>query len=254
MAVPSTRQELIDYCLRRLGAPVIEINVDEDQIEDRVDEAIQMYREYHTDAVYQVYLKHQLTQEDIDNRYIVLPDNIINVRGVVPSSSTGTGSGMFSIEYQMFFTDALDLRNMGGLSNYVQTKQYLQMINMTLGDVRSFEYNRHVNYLSPRGDWFDKLSAGQYVIMDIDAWLDPDGISPPLDASGIYNDLWLKKYTTALIKRQWGMNLIKFDGMLLPGGVQLNGRQLFDDANAEIDELEQQIRETYELPVDFITG
>lgn len=248
MAKPSSRTELKEYCLRQLGKPVIEINVDEDQIEDRVDEAIQMFQEFHTDGVYHLFVKHQITQTDLDNQNFSLPGGVINVKGVLPSDGTGTGSGMFSIEYQMMFTDALDLRNMGGLANYVQTKQYLNLVSMTLGEIRPFEYNRHVNLISPRGEWFENMSVGDYVIVECEVYLDP------VTNTGVYNDLWLKQYTTALIKRQWGMNLIKFDGMQLPGGVMLNGRALFDDANAEIDDLEQKLRETYELPVDFYTG
>ena len=248
MAVPASRQELIDYCLRKLGAPVIEINVDEDQIEDRVDEALQMWSEYHDDGVRKGFLKYQVTQQDLDSGLIIIDSDATYIKSIIPGLF-GSSSGMFSIEYQMIFTDALDLRNMGGLANYVQTKQYLNLVNMTIGESsKGFEFNRHANAVLPTGDWFSKMSVGDWVVMEAEWTIDPDLITEA------YNDLWLKKYTTALIKRQWGMNLIKFDGMLLPGGVQLNGRQLFDDANAEIDELEQQLRETYELPVDFLTG
>lgn len=250
MANPSTRQGLIDYCLRALGAPVIEINIDEDQIEDRVDEALQFYKEYHSDAIIQVYRKHEVTQDDIDNKYITIPEPLLFVSRVFPIAGvTGSSTSMFSAKYQLHLNDIYDLRHAGGLLNYDMTKQYLEMIDMKLNaQIPPSRFNRHMNRLYIDISWEDELVAGDHII--VDAY---ETISET-QYTDIYNDIFLKKYLTALLKRQWGMNLIKFEGMQLPGGVTLNGRQIFDDATGEITELEETMQLKYEKPPHFFIG
>ena len=251
MAPPNSRDTLIDYCKRRLGDPVLEINVDEDQIEDRVDEALQYYQEYHTDATVRTYLKHQVTATDIVNEYIPISSNILYISKLFPlSSSFGTSFNMFDIKYQMMLNDITDMATFaGGLAYYEQMQQYLSLLDMKLSGTPQTQFSRHQDRLYIFGDFQDEdIKAGEYVVAEVYTILDPD------THTSIYNDMWLKEYTTALIKLQWGMNLIKFEGVQLPGGVVLNGRQLYDDATQEIEALRQRIREEHEFPADFFVG
>lgn len=250
MAIPNSRQSLIDYCLRALGAPVLEINVDEDQIEDRVDEAFQYYKEYHSDAIIQVYRKHQITQEDIDNKYVTIPEQLLFVARVFPVNGVlGSSSGIFSVKYQLHLNDIFDLRHAGGLLNYDMTKQYLEMIDMKLNAaIPPSRFNRHLNRLYVDIAWKEEFIPGDYLVIDAYETINE------VQYTDVYNDMFLKKYLTALIKRQWGINLSKFEGMVLPGGVTMNGRQIYDDAVGEINELEQEMQLKYEKPPHFFIG
>ena len=248
MANPSSRQELIDYCLRRLGAPVIEINIDDDQLEDRVDEALQFYQTYHSDAIVRTYVKHQVTAADIANEYISLNDQYTYVRKVFPFSEENSSINMFDARYQIHLNDIFDMGAMGNLSNYVMTQQYMSTLNQMLNGSEQIRFSRHQNRLYIDTDWGVDIKEDQYIIVDVDAVIDPTQFSE------VYNDMWLKRYTTALIKQQWGVNLSKFEGMQLPGGVILNGRATMEDANAEIEKLEEEIRLNFEMPVDFYVG
>ena len=251
MAPPNSRDTLIDYCKRRLGDPVLEINVDEGQIEDRVDEAIQYYQEYHSDATIRTYLKHLVTATDVANEYIPISSDILYVSQLFPTSSSfGSSVNFFDIKYQMMLNDIADLQNFAGdLAYYEQMNQYLSMLDMKLNGTPQVQFSRHQDRLYIFGDFADKdIKAGEYLVAEVYTILDPD------THTSIYNDMWLKEYTTALIKQQWGMNLIKFEGIQLPGGVVLNGRQLYDDASTEIENLRQRIREEHEFPADFFVG
>jgi len=256
MAIAS-RQDLIDFCLRKLGAPVVEINVDEDQIEDRIDEALQFYQEYHSDAIVNTYFKYQMTAEDIANKYITVPEELQVVKRVMPINTTaggvGMGSGMFNVQYQMMLSDAYLLRNGGGiwmdLTSYTMTKSYIEMLNMTFGNgTTNTVFNRHMDRINLYLDWETDLKEGDWIIVEGSKVVDPETFTD------VYNDMFLKRYATALIKRQWGTNMMKFDGMLLPGGVTFNGRQMFDDANLEIDKIEEEMQLRYEMPADFMIG
>ena len=249
MAKPNTRQKLIDYCLRALGHPVIEINVDEDQLEDRVDEAIQYYQEYHGDAVVRNLLKHQVTQSDIDNGYIDISGNtnMLSINNVFNVSNSQTSS-IFSVDYQIHLNDIFDLTaSHGGIVNYEMTKQYMSLIDRNVnGMFEMIEWSRHKNRVNFHSDTLNGMKD-QYVVFDGYSVIDETTFTD------VFNDAFLKKYTTALFKRQWGLNLIKFEGMQLPGGVTLNGRQIFDDAKEEIRELEEQMQLKHEMPpLDFI--
>ena len=251
MANPNSRATLIDYCKRRLGDPVIEINVDEDQLEDRVDEALQYYQEYHSDATLRTYLKHQVTASDVTNEYIPLSSDITYVSKLFPiSSSFNTSFNFFDIKYQMMLNDIADLQNFAGdLAYYEQMQQYLSLLDMKLNGTPQVQFARKQNRLYIFGDFADKdIKAGEYIVAEVYKIIDPN------THTSIYNDMWLKEYTTALIKQQWGQNLIKFEGMQLPGGVMLNGRQLYDDATGEIERLRETIRLEHEMPVDFFVG
>jgi len=247
MATPTSRQDLIDYCLRNLGHPVIEINVDDDQIEDRIDEAFQFYREYHFDAIEKVYLKHQLTANNISNQYVELNENIVGVERVLPFSNKSTGINIFDIRYQILINDLYSLMSTD-LIYYTQVRQQLELINQTLVGVKPVRFNRHTDRLYIDMNWDGDVYENDWLI--IEGWriLDPDTYTD------VYNDMWLKKYATALIKRQWGINLKKFEGVQLPGGVTLNGQQIYDEAIAEIKAIEDDVQSRFELPVDFFTG
>jgi hypothetical protein len=246
MAKPNSRQTLIDYALRALGAPVIEINVDEDQVEDRVDEAMQFYQEYHSDSIVRNYRKHLVTAEDVTNGYVTVPDSMIFVNNIFPIGASTSQSGIFSVDYQMHFNDMYNLRSPGGLIDYEMTKQYMAMIDLKVnGMSQRSSFSRHQNRLYVEGD---DLVEGIYIIVEGQEIIDPELFTT------IYNDMLLKKYLVALIKRQWGANLIKFEGMVLPGGVTLNGRQIYDDAITDIEKIEETMQLTYEAPIDFFVG
>lgn len=251
MAKPASRQDLIDYCLRKLGSPVLEINVDGDQLEDRVDEALQMYQEFHSDATIKTYLRHQVTSTDVTNKYIPISNDVVFVSRLFPlASAMNTSTNMFGIKYQMMLNDISDLQNFSGdLAYYEQMQQYLSMLDMKLNGHPQVTFSRHQDRLHIHGDFEDKdIKAGDYVIAEVYQVINPD------THNSVYNDMWLKDYTTALIKQQWGANLIKFEGMQLPGGVTLNGRQIFEDAMADIEKLQERIRLEQELPPDFFVG
>lgn len=251
MANPSSRQELIDYCLRRLGEPVLEINVDIDQIEDKVDDALQKYQEFHSDATVRTYLKYQITEEDVNNKYIPISSDIIFISKVFPFSSTfGSAGNLFDIRYQMFLNNMGDFINFAGdLAYLYQMEQYLSMIDQQLHGHPQVKFSRRQNRLYVFGDFEDKdLQAGDYLVAEVYQIIDPE------THNSVYDDMFMKDYTTALIKQQWGVNMSKFEGMQLPGGVTLNGRQIYEDATADIERLEEKLRAEQELPVDFFMG
>ena len=251
MAIPNSRETLIDYCKRRLGEPVIEINVDYDQLEDRVDEAIQFYQEYHSDATQKTFLKHLVTADDVANEYITISSDIIHVTKMFPiTSNFNQGRNFFDIKYQMMLNDMTDLVSFAGdLAYYEQMQQYLSLLDMKLNGHPQVHFVRRQNRLYIYGDFADgDIDAGDYIIVEVYSTINPDTFT------SIYNDMFLKEYTTALIKQQWGQNLIKFEGMQLPGGVTLNGRQIYDDATQEIDRLREKVRLEFELPPDFFVG
>lgn len=249
MAV-TTREELQEYALRKLGAPVIEINVDLDQMEDRIDEALEYYGEFHSDATVKNYLKHVVTQDDVDNGYITLDNSIIFVSKLFPIDSGSISTNFFDIKYQMMLNDIGDLNNFSGtLVYYEQMQQYLSLLDMKLNGQPQVNFSRRQNRLYIYGDFADgDIKVGDYIIAEVYSVIDAE------EHNSIYNDRFVKNYTTALIKMQWGQNLIKFEGMQLPGGVTLNGRQIYEDAKEDVLRLEENMRLEYELPPDFYVG
>lgn len=245
MAIPTNRQGLIDYCFRNLGAPVLEINVDDDQVEDRVDEALQKYRDFHMEGQRRTYLPIQVTQQDITNKYVTLTDNIISVTRVLPITNSFAATNMFSMKYQMYLNDFYALYKAESLQYYVQMKQYLSEVDSLLNGIQPIQYQRHGNKLFIETDW-KNIQVGEFIMAEAYVSLD--------DTPEMWNDAWLKAYTTALIKRQWGTNLSKFDGMSLPGGVTINATKILEEAETKIEELEKDLVDTYALPVDFIVG
>lgn len=277
MAKPSTRQQLIDYCLRRLGAPVLEINVDDDQIDDLVDDAIQFFNERHFDGVEKMYLKYKITDDDIargrangpggvgivtttgtsvgiasttfdfyeNSNYIQVPDSVIGIERIFKFDTSSISGGMFSIKYQLFLND-LYYFNSVELLQYSMTKTYLEDIDFLLTTDKQVRFNKRQDRLYLDIDWSSQ--ASEYIVIECYRALDPASFTQ------VYNDSFVKQYLTALIKRQWGQNLIKFNGVKLPGGTELNGRQLYEDAMRDLDDIKQRMSLEYELPPMDLIG
>ena len=249
MAKPNSRQTFIDYCLRSLGAPVVEINVDDDQVEDRVDEALQFYQHYHSDAIEKVYLKHQITADDMTNGYIAINDLVTDVVRVMPIRDTMSTNSLFDVKYQIHLNDVYNLGFLGSLVDYEMTQQWLSLLDRIMdSDDKHISFERHKNRLRIDMDWSQEVAVDQYLVIECYRIIDPDTFTD------VYNDYYLKKYATALIKQQWGQNLLKFEGMTMPGGVQFNGRQIYEDAQQDIEKLTEEVRLNWEQPVDFYTG
>ena len=247
MAKPTTRALLQDYCLRNLGAPVIEINVDEDQIEDRTDEAIQFYQEFHSDAVIREYLKHELTATDITNSYITVADSVTSIVRLLKINAS-SGSVLFDMGYHMRMNDIFMLQGLATqLQSYEQSQQKLSLIDHTLNTEEHIRFSRHINRVH-MDEGFGDLVAGEFIVLEVYSIIDPGTYAD------VYNDFYLKKYLTALIKRQWGANMMKFDGFQLPGGITMNGRQMFEDAIEEITGLEEECRLMWAMPDNFLMG
>jgi len=247
MAVPASRSEFKEYCLRKLGKPVIEINVDDDQIEDRIDESLRYYWDYHFDGSELIYYKHPITDTDKANKYITLPENII---GAVSVFSMGDPSirtdDLFNIRYQIALNDLYTLTNIS-LIPYYMVMEHLGLLTELLVGKQPIRYSRHKDRLHIDMDWTtmrtgDFLLVQAYEVIDPDVWTDAWG------------DRWLQNYCTAKIKYQWGSNLTKFSGLSLPGGVQFNGEKILDDARAELDKMEQEMINTHSLPVMDMIG
>tara|TARA_R100000231_G_scaffold47886_1_gene41031 strand:+ start:976 stop:1818 length:843 start_codon:yes stop_codon:yes gene_type:complete len=279
MAKPTTRQELVDYCLRQLGAPVLEINVDDDQIDDLVDDAIQYFNERHFDGIERMYLKYQISDDDIkrasgsgtdgvgivtttgtanvsgvgtitskfyeNSNFIQVPDSVIGIERIFKFDTSSISGGMFSIKYQLFLND-LYYFNSVELLQYSMTKRYLEDIDFLLTTDKQIRFNKRQNRLYLDIDW-KAQSEDTFLVIDCFRALDPT------DFTKVFNDSFLKRYLTLLIKRQWGLNMMKFSGTRLPGGIELNGRQYYEDAERELAELRQRMPLEYELPpLDFI--
>jgi hypothetical protein len=273
MAQPSSRQELIDYCKRKLGAPVLEINVADEQIEDLVDDAVQFFQERHFDGVYPTFLKYQITDDDINRgrsqptsgvgistitvdhnvglttqfnfyeggNYLQIPPSVIGVNKIFHFDGTNTiTNNMFSVKYQLFLND-IYYWGSTELLTYAMVKTYLEDIEFLLTTQKQIRFNKRQDRLYLDIDW-GSVTAGTYLIIDCYRTLDPS------DYSRVWNDSFLKMYLTALIKKQWGQNLMKFQGVKLPGGVELNGRQIYDDGQRELDMIMEKMSNTYELP------
>jgi hypothetical protein len=234
MAIPATRQEFIEFCLRKIGAPVIQINVSEEQVDDRIDEALSFFNDYHYNGSEHVYLKHQVTQENIDNGYIEIPKGSLEL-GVIKifnlSSSISSGTGMFNVSYQ-FVLNNLDSITGYTVQNYYMTMQHLQFLQEVLVGVPIIRYNKHVNKLHIDMDW-GKLKIGDYIIIE---GYDPVGG----DYSDVWGDRWLQRYASTLIREQWGLNLSKFTNMQLVGGVQFNAEQILSEARDERQKMEEE--------------
>ena len=247
MAVPTTRDAFKEYCLRKLGKPVIEINVDDDQVEDRIDEALKYYWDYHFDGTEKIYYKHQVTQTDKDNKYITLPENVLGAVNVFAIGDPAmTSNDIFNIQYQIALNDLYTLTSVS-MVPYYMVMEHLSLITELLVGKQPLRFNRHTNKLHIDMDW-GKPDIGTYLLVEAYQVVDPNTYT---DAWG---DRWLQNYTTTLIKRQWGSNLTKFSGMQLPGGVQFNGEKIYDDATVELQKMEDEMISSFSLPVTDMIG
>jgi hypothetical protein len=316
MAAPATRQQFKDYCLRQLGHPVIQINVDDDQVEDRIDDALQFFHDYHFEGCEKVYMKHKFTQEDIDRQWIYCPDPVLFVIGVMPFDDSNSSVNMFDLRYQLRLHDLYDFTSVSYVS-YEITMQHIRTLNLLFSGTPQFRFNRHHNKLFLDIDWERDATLGEYVVIECYRKMSPDSISltgtvsatntantltgtgtkfdqellegdvvtvngteiqvkrilspteiqltkvPTEDISGtvtvagltdVWNDRFLKRYGTALIKKQWGTNMKKFGGIQMPGGVTLNGKEIYDEAVEEINKIEEEMQSYNVLPSDFIMG
>lgn len=246
MAV-NTRQGLIEYCLRELGEPVVEINIDDQQIEDRIDEAIEYWRQHHYDGVEKVYLKHQVTEEDVTNKWIPINDLIYGVTRVFPiASGTSTSKSIFDLQYQLRLNDLYDLTSTSVIY-YSQVMSHLALIDLTLNGKQLYRFNRLTNKLHIDESWNDNIAPGTFILVECYRVLDP------VDAPRMYGEQWLKHYVTALLKKQWATNMKKFQGLQLPGGVTIDGDKLYAEAKEEIDKLETDLRDK-SAPLEFFMG
>jgi hypothetical protein len=247
MAKPTNRSEFKEYCLRALGKPVININVADEQVDDRVDEAIRYYWDYHFDGSEKVYFKYQITADDKTNKYIDLPENIIGAVRIFPlgfySSST---NNMFNVQYQIALNDLYTLTSYDVVPYYMM-RQHLNVLQEVLVGEKPIRYNRHMNRLYIDMAW-DVIEVGQYLMVEAYQIVDPDIW---VDA---WADRWLLRYGTSLIKRQWGANLKKHGKIVLPGGGFLNGQEIFDEAEKEIEKMEAEMINSYSLPVTDMIG
>ena len=226
MAQPTTRQTFKDWVLRKLGAPVIDINVSDEQIDDRIDEAVDFWRDYHYSGSQLVYLKHQITQTDKDNGYITLPAQLLGISGIFNmQSSISTGGGIFNVQYQFVLNNLEDITGYN-ITNYFMSMQHLEFLQEMLVGRPMIRYNKHVNKLHIDSGQ-DAMTVGEYIIIEAYDVIDPDTYSD------VWSDRWLQNYTATLVKEQWGSNLTKFTGMQLVGGVSFNGEQILADAKEE---------------------
>ena len=317
MASPQTRAQFKDYCLRRLGHPVIQINVDEDQIEDRIDDSLQFFHDYHFDGCQQIYMKHMIQQADIDRGWIYCPDTVLFVTGVIPFDQSSSSVNMFDLRYQLRLHDLYDFTSVSYVS-YEITMQHIRTLNLLFSGTPLFRFNRHMNKLFLDIDWSRDLQLGQYVVVECYRKLDPDNqtlfgtanttvssvdvigvdtrfdqdilpgdeitfgqetkrivqISSPTNLkvdtpftantsgltmiktgiSDVWNDRFLKRYATAMLKLQWGNNLSKFAGIQMPGGVTFDGVRIATEAQVEIDKIEEEMQSYNVLPSEIFIG
>tara|TARA_Y100000034_G_scaffold136703_1_gene215038 strand:- start:721 stop:1467 length:747 start_codon:yes stop_codon:yes gene_type:complete len=248
MTVPTTREQHKEYCLKNLGKPVIDINVNNEQLDDRIDESLQYYRDYHFDGTQNVYIAHAITDTDVTNRYVSLDEDIVGVTRVLPLGGTmaGASSSLFNLNYQFSSQDIWDSTR-ANMTHFVIAQHHIALIQEILVGQQPLRFNRHTDRVWIDMDW-DNLTVGEYIVIDGYQLIDPDVYTD------VWNDRWLLEYTTQLFKRQWGRNLSKFEGMQLPGGVSFSGRQILEDAEVRIKELQEEIVNSYSLPVFDMMG
>lgn len=244
---PATRDEFKDFCLRRLGAPLLEINVDEDQVQDCIEMAFSYYYDYHFDATEKVYLAHQVTQADIDNKYLSIDDSVIGIINILPIGNSYSTNNLFNLRYQIALNDLFAF-NTGPFAPYYMALQNVALAEELFVGKQGIRFQRHSNKLYVDIAWGEKIVLGEYMIIEAYQKIDPDVYTD------MYNDRWLQRYCTALIKKQWGENLKKFEGMSMPGGVSFNGQKIWDEAKEEIDAMEEEMISSYSLPVTDMIG
>jgi hypothetical protein len=271
MAIPTTKATFKSYCLRALGFGVIDINVSDDQVDDRIDEALQYFAQYHYDGIEKMYLKYQITEADITraasnttttatdtidstitasfgegNNFIPMPSSVVSVIQIFPFDDSSTNN-MFDVRYQLRLNDLYDFSSTS-IIHYEMTMQQLDHLSHILVGEKPLRFNQHQNRLYIDMDWSHDVNAGEYLIIECYRKIDPASYSD------IFDDIYLKRYAAALIKRQWGANLSKFNGVAMLGGVTMNGETIYSQAIEELDKLEEQIQLSFETPIDYMVG
>ena len=271
MAIPTTKSTFKEYCLRSLGKGVIDINVSDDQIDDRVDEALQYFAQYHYDGIEKVYLKHQITQADVDRAasndtttatdsidnsitasftegkgFIPMPSAVVSVIQIFPFDDIATNN-MFDIRYQLRLNDLYDFSSTS-IMHYQMTMEHLDFLSHILVGEKPIRFNQHQNRLYIDMDFANDIDVGEFLIIECYRKIDP------ATYTDIFDDIYLKRYASALIKRQWGANLSKFAGVAMLGGVTMNGEAIYSQAQEELEKLEEQIQLSFETPIDYMVG
>ena len=271
MAIPTTKSTFKEYCLRSLGKGVIDINVSDDQTDDRIDEALQYFAQYHYDGIEKVYLKHQITQADVDRAasnetttatdsvdssitasfsegkgFIPMPSAVVSVIQIFPFDDVATNN-MFDIRYQLRLNDLYDFSSTS-VMQYQMTMEHLDFLSHILVGEKPIRFNQHQNRLYIDMDFANDIDVGQFIIIECYRKIDP------ATYTDIFDDIYLKRYATALIKRQWGANLSKFSGVAMLGGVTMNGETIYSQAQEELEKLEEQIQLSFETPIDYMVG
>jgi len=246
MAVPTNRSEFKEFCLRKLGKPVIEINIDDDQVDDRIDEAIRYYWDYHFDGADKIYYKYHVTAQDKTNRYITMPDNIIGVVNLFEVGQALNTNNLFNIRYQIALNDLYTLTSVS-MVPYYMALQHIQFLEQFLVGKQPLRYNRNINKLYIDMDW-NIINEGDYLIVEAYQVVDPDIYTRA------WSEWWLQEYATTLLKEQWGNNLKKFDGMQLPGGLTFNGQKIYDEAVEKKEAMQKDMVENLSLPATDMIG
>ena len=271
MAIPTSKTTFKSYCLRALGFGVIDINVSDDQVDDRIDEALQYFAQYHYDGVEKMYLKYQITQDDLDRaasndtttatdtvdsnitatfkegkNFIPMPSSVVSVIQIFPFDDQTTNN-MFDIRYQLRLNDLYDFSSTS-IIHYQMTMQQLDFLSHILVGEKPLRFNQHQNRLYIDMDFANDIDVGEFLIIECYRKIDP------ATYTDIFDDIYLKRYATALIKRQWGANLSKFQGVQLLGGVEMNGEAIYSQAQDEINKLEEEIQLAFETPIDYMVG
>jgi hypothetical protein len=246
MAVPTNRSEFKEFCLRKLGKPVIEINVDDDQVDDRIDEALRYYWDYHFDGVDKIYYKHQVSVEDKDNKYIILPENVIGAVNIFPVGQALNTNNLFNIRYQIALNDLYTLTSVS-MVPYYMALQHIQFLEQFLVGQQPLRYNRNMNRLYIDMDW-TIINEGDYLIVEAYQVVDPNTYTK------VWSEWWLQEYATSLIKEQWGNNLKKFGNMQLPGGLVFNGQTIYDEAVKKKEDMQRDMVENLSMPATDMIG
>lgn len=246
MAYITDRKGLKTYCLQQLGEPLVQVNIDDTQMENRIDEAIEFYRQYHYDGIERVYLKHQLTQAEVNQKFIELPEVIYGVNAIFPFVGASSSGNIFDLQYQLRLHDLYDLTSTS-VVYYTNVMSYLDLLDMILNGNKQIRFNRLSGKLYFDEDLRNHIDAGRFIVVDAYRVLDPE------TNTLMYNDLWFRKYVETLFKVQWGANLKKFSQLQLPGAVLLDGKALYDEAMTEKKEQEQDML-TKGAPLDWFMG
>lgn len=246
MALPVSRSEFGQYCLTKLGKPVINIEVSDNQLDLCIEDALQIYRDYHYDATLKVYYKHKVTADDKARRYITVPDDIQGITRIFDITGLSTGTNIFDIRYQIALNDLYTLTTVS-MVPYFMTMQHLEFLEQLLVGAKPIRFERHTNRLYIDMDW-NTIDIGLFIVAEAYQDIDPDIYTD------VWHDRWLLQMGTALVKKQWGNNLKKYPGIQMPGGVTFSGQQIYDEAEAEIEDLKAKVINDFSEPLGYLVG